>query len=353
MPPVRHPQRRTARHKRAVEIWLAQPRGGCAGVSRAIQIVERALEAHGAPVYVFHEIVHNRFVVRDLEQRGVIFVNSIAEIPIGAITIFSAHGVSTAVRDQSADQGLRVIDATCPMVTKVHLQAQRYARLGYQVVVVGHHGHEEVEGTVGSVGAPAHVVATPAQVEQLPIAPTARVAYVTQTTLGLDDTREVIAALRRRWPDICGPELSAICFATHNRQLAVRSLAARVDVVLVLGAGNSSNSNRLREVAEQCGRPAYLIDDATQLCTSWVAGCRRVGITAGASVPEVLVTQLCERLLQLGARGVHQADGPIENVVFRLPEIVPPEPVTRYLPVPSRPLNERLLSRLQLHGGRL
>jgi 4-hydroxy-3-methylbut-2-enyl diphosphate reductase len=334
-----------------VEIWLAQPRGVCAGVARAIQIVERALAVHGAPVYVFHEIVHNRHVVRDLEQRGVIFVNSIAEIPIGAITIFSAHGVSTAVRDQSAGQGLRVIDATCPMVAKVHLQAQRYARLGYQIVVVGHPGHEEVEGTVGSVGEPAFVVATPAQVESLPMAPGARVAYVTQTTLGLDDTREVIAALRRRWPDICGPDLSDICFATHNRQIAVRNLAARVEVVLVLGASNSSNSNRLREVAEQCGRPAYLIDDASQLDPAWIAGCDRVGVTAGASVPELLVTQLCERLQRLGAGDIHHADGPVENVVFRLPEIASFESAARSSPVPMIPVRKRLLARLPAHGS--
>jgi 4-hydroxy-3-methylbut-2-en-1-yl diphosphate reductase len=328
-----------------MEIWLAQPRGVCAGVSRAIQIVERALQVHGAPIYVFHEIVHNRHVVRDLQQRGAIFVESIAEIPFGAITIFSAHGVSTAVRDAAAEQQLRVIDATCPMVTKVHIQAQRYARLGYQIIVVGHLGHEEVAGIVGSVGAPAHVVASPADVEKLPIAAAARVAYVTQTTLGVDDTREVIAALRRRWPDMCGPELSAICFATHNRQVAVRSLSARVDVVLVLGASNSSNSNRLREVATQCGRPAYLIDDASQLDPAWLAGCARVGITAGASVPELLVRQLCERLQILGGSEACEMDGPIENVVFRLPEIVP-DPA----PVPVGQRTERLVSRLQVHS---
>lgn len=329
-----------------MEIWLAQPRGVCAGVSRAIQIVERALQLHGAPIYVFHEIVHNRYVVRDLQQRGAVFVDSIAQIPYGAITIFSAHGVSTAVRDAAADRGLHVIDATCPMVTKVHVQAQRYARMGYQIIVVGHLGHEEVEGTVGSVGAPAHVVASPADVEHLPIDATARVAYVTQTTLGVDDTREVISALRRRWPDIVGPELSAICFATHNRQVAVRSLCSQVDVVLVLGASNSSNSSRLREVAVQCGRPAYLIDDASQLDPQWLEDCARVGITAGASVPETLVTQLCQRLRTLGARRQREMEGPIENVVFRLPEIVPtPEPV------PMVPRTQRLLSRLQVRSA--
>jgi 4-hydroxy-3-methylbut-2-enyl diphosphate reductase len=319
-----------------MEIWLAKPRGVCAGVSRAIQIVERALEAHGAPVYVYHEIVHNRHVVRDLQARGAIFVEAINAIPRGATTIFSAHGVSSAVREAALQQDLRVIDATCPMVSKVHQQAQRYVRLGYQLVVVGHRGHEEVTGIVGSVDVPAYVVATSAEVEQLPIAATARVAFVTQTTLGVDDTREVIATLRRRWPEICGPELSAICFATHNRQMAVRSLCEKVDVVLVLGAINSSNSNRLREVAMQCERPAYLIDDASQLDPGWLTGCERVGITAGASVPEALVTQLCEHLQRLGASPPREMDGPLEQVVFPLPRIASSAPPTTILPRSDR-----------------
>lgn len=304
-----------------MELLLAQPRGMCAGVDRAIQIVERALELHGAPVYVYHEIVHNRRVIQDLAQRGAIFVESIESIPDGAVTVFSAHGVSDQVRDQALAQGLRVIDATCPMVAKVHLEAQRFVRQGARLIVIGHAGHEEVEGTVGSVPAGAHVVGSVADVVALSIAPLARVAYVTQTTLSVDETREIIEALRRRWPHIRGPASSDICFATQNRQVAVRALSERVDVVLVLGATNSSNSNRLREVAAQCGRPAYLLDDARGLEAAWLSGARRVGITGGASVPEYLVRELVTRLRELGATEVLELPGPAETVSFRLPDL--------------------------------
>lgn len=304
-----------------MDLLLARPRGFCAGVSRAVETVERALGIHGAPVYVFHEIVHNGRVVGELAGQGAVFVEDIAAIPRGAVTVFSAHGVSDAVRAQAAARGLRVIDATCPMVAKVHQHAQRYARLGYEIVMIGHPGHEEVVGTTGSVTGPVHVVSEVADVERLPIHPQARVAFVTQTTLSVEDTRAVIDALRRRWPDVSGPDTDDICFATQNRQSAVRSLAQHVDVVLVLGARNSSNSNRLREVAQQCGCPAYQLEEADQLDPRWLDGRSRVGVTAGASVPEALVVELCERLRALGAQAPRELPGTIERVVFRLPDL--------------------------------
>ena len=303
----------------AFEVVLAQPRGFCAGVVRAIEIVERALELHGAPVYVFHEIVHNGHVVADLRSRGAVFVDDLGSVPHGAVLVFSAHGVSRAVMAQAADRALEVIDATCPLVTKVHLQAQRYARLGFSIVVIGHRGHEEVEGTMGSVDAPVHLVSSAADVALLPLAADAPLAYVTQTTLSLDDTREVIAALEARFPAIVGPQVDDICYATQNRQNAVRTMAAEVDVVIVVGARNSSNSARLREVAAQCGTPAHLVQDAGEVDPDWLAGALRVGISAGASTPEVLVQQVCERLRALGAGPVQVLDGVRENVVFRLP----------------------------------
>ena len=303
----------------AADVLLARPRGFCAGVVRAIEIVERALELHGAPVYVFHEIVHNGHVVADLRDKGAVFVDSLEQVPKGAVTVFSAHGVSLAVVQQSQVRRLQVIDATCPLVTKVHLQAQRYARQGHAIIVIGHAGHEEVVGTMGRVEGEVHLVSEAAQVAALPIAAGAPVAYVTQTTLSLDDTRGIIAALKARFPQIVGPETDDICYATQNRQNAVRELAAQVDVVLVVGARNSSNSTRLREVAAQQGVDAYLVQDDSGIDPAWVAGARRIGVTAGASTPEVLVQRVAQRLRELGAGDVRQAEGLDEGIVFRLP----------------------------------
>lgn len=303
----------------AAQVLLARPRGFCAGVVRAIEIVERALQLHGAPVYVFHEIVHNGHVVADLRTKGAVFVDSLDQVPKGAVTVFSAHGVSLAVVQQSQSRKLQVIDATCPLVTKVHLQAQRYARQGHVIVVIGHPGHEEVEGTMGRVETEVHLVSDVAQVDALPMPAGTPVAYVTQTTLSLDDTRGIIAALKARYPAIVGPETDDICYATQNRQNAVRELAAQVDIVLVVGARNSSNSARLREVAQQQGKPAHLVQDETGVDPAWVAGARRIGITAGASTPEVLVQRVAQRLRELGADDVRQAEGDDEGIVFRLP----------------------------------
>jgi 4-hydroxy-3-methylbut-2-en-1-yl diphosphate reductase len=302
-----------------MQIVLAQPRGFCAGVVRAVAIVEQALGRFGAPVYVFHEIVHNGHVVADLRARGAVFVDDIDAIPTGAVAIFSAHGVADAVVRQAEARRLRIVDATCPLVARVHQRAQRYARLGFAVVIVGHRGHEEVVGTMGSVEVPMYLVENLDDARALELPPGARVAYVTQTTLSLDDTREIIAELQRRFPGIEGPALDHICYATQNRQNAVRTLAAMVDRVLVVGARNSSNSNRLREVAAQMGVPALLIQDASEIDDAWLRGSRAVGITAGASTPEVLVSAVCARLRELGATAIRSAPGPVEQVTFRLP----------------------------------
>ena len=291
-------------------------------MSRAIEIAERALEMHGAPVYIFHEIVHNGHVVGDLAARGAIFVEDIAAIPEGAVTVFSAHGVATAVVAAARARRLRVIDATCPLVTKVHLQAQRYSQRGYTIVVVGHAGHEEVEGTRGSVGGPVHVVGTLEEIAALPMASDQPVAYVTQTTLSIDDTRDLIDALEARYPDIVGPGLDDICYATLNRQRAVQQLSKRVDLVIVVGARNSSNSNRLQEVAADQGVPARLIEDEAELQPVWLEGVQHIGITAGASTPEYLVHKVCQRLIALGARSVRELPGLAETVRFRLPEML-------------------------------
>ena len=303
-----------------MEALLAQPRGFCAGVVRAIEIVERALEIHGRPVYVFHEIVHNRHVVERLRGQGAVFVEDIEAVPRGAVTVLSAHGVASRIVRRAQARRLRVIDAICPLVAKVHLQAQRYARQGRAVVLIGHAGHPEVEGTRGSVEGEVHVVATVAEIEALPFGPEAPLAYVTQTTLSLDDTRQLIAALERRFPGIEGPDLDDICYATQNRQAAVRSLAGEVDLVLVVGARNSSNSNRLREVAGQHGVPAYLVEEASEIDPAWLEGVGRVGVTAGASAPESLVQGVLARLATLGKlSAVRELAGPSENVSFRLP----------------------------------
>ncbi|MBI3915573.1 MAG: 4-hydroxy-3-methylbut-2-enyl diphosphate reductase [Betaproteobacteria bacterium] len=304
-----------------MEIVLAQPRGFCAGVVRAIDIVELTLATHGPPVYVFHEIVHNRHVVESLQSRGAVFVQDLAEIPPGAVTIFSAHGVSNAVVEQATRNQLRVIDATCPLVTKVHLQAQRYSRRGYDIVIIGHLGHEEVEGTMGSVDGPVYVVSTVEHVARLQVSNPERVAYVTQTTLSIDDTRDVIAALKRRFPSIQGPGLDDICYATQNRQNAVRDLAKQVDLLLVVGARNSSNSNRLREVGVQCGVPAHLIENERDLDPAWLKAVSRVGVTAGASAPEVLVQRVIEKLQQFNFTAITEQSGLRENTTFRLPKI--------------------------------
>jgi 4-hydroxy-3-methylbut-2-enyl diphosphate reductase len=298
---------------------LAQPRGFCAGVVRAVEIVERALSVHGAPVFVLHEIVHNRRVVEDLERRGAVFVEELADVPPGAIVIFSAHGVARRVEAGAADRGLRIIDATCPLVTKVHRQAQRYASEGREVIIVGHAGHVEVAGTLGQVDGPVHVLCTVEEVERLVVRDPARLAYVTQTTLSLDDTRDVIAALRRRFPEIIGPGLDDICYATQNRQNAVRALAEDAQVLLVVGAQNSSNSNRLREVGAQMGIPSYLIEDADDIDPAWLPRGGRVALTAGASTPEVLVDLAIERLRSLGVTTVATAPGVEETTTFKLP----------------------------------
>ena len=303
-----------------MDIFLAQPRGFCAGVTRAIDVVTLALERFGAPVYVFHEIVHNQHVVNDLRTRGAIFVNAIEDVPEGSVTIFSAHGVSRAVVDAAGRRQLEAIDATCPLVTKVHLQAQRFVTKGLHLVMVGHAGHEEVEGTIGSVDGPVHLVATLADVDRLPWAADAGVAYVTQTTLSLDDTRELLKALKRRYPQIVGPEVNDICYATQNRQNAVRSLASRVDLMLVVGAHNSSNSNRLWEVAQRSGCRAYLVQDASELDPAWWSqGVERIGISSGASTPEVLVQAVVDRIRASTHATVREVDGLKEHVIFRLP----------------------------------
>jgi len=305
-----------------MEIVLAQPRGFCAGVVRAVEIVERALEVFSAPVYVFHEIVHNRHVVSDLEKRGAIFVDSLELVPIGSVVVFSAHGVSDAVVQQAEQRGLEVVDATCPLVIKVHLQAQRYSAKGYEVIIIGHRGHEEVEGTTGSVSGPVQIVSTLEDVNALEVVDPSRLAYVTQTTLSVDDTREVIAALKHRFPSIQGPELDDICYATQNRQNAVRQLASEVDLLLVVGAANSSNSVRLCEVAAQQGVAARLIEAETDIDPSWLGGVGRVGVTAGASAPEALVQKVLGRLRELGANATRELDGVRETITFSLPKLL-------------------------------
>jgi len=302
-----------------MQVILAQPRGFCAGVVRAIKIVERALKIHGTPVHVLHEIVHNRHVVEDLRKKGAEFVETLDEVPPGAVTIFSAHGVSTAVVEEAKKRNLRVIDATCPLVSKVHLQAQRYHQQGFEVIIIGHRGHPEVEGTRGRVDGSVYVVSTSAEVATLKVKSPDRLAYVTQTTLSIDDTQEVIDALRSRFP-IQGPDLSDICYATQSRQNAIRRLARDIDLLLVVGARNSSNSNRLREVGEQSGLPAYLIEDVEELELGWFSEESRVGVTAGTSAPETVVQRVLDRLRTYGAVAVAEMEGERETVHFRLPE---------------------------------
>ena len=302
-----------------LRVVLAQPRGFCAGVERAIEIVERALERFGPPVYVRHEIVHNRHVVEALKAKGARFVDEVDEIPEGAVTVFSAHGVAEAVETAARRRRLRVIDAACPLVTRVHREGRRYAAKGFEVILIGHRGHPEVAGTMGRIHGPVHLISKVEDVARLqPTAPE-KLAFVTQTTLSVDDTRDVIAALRVRFPAIIGPDTRDICYATQNRQAAVRKLALEVDVILVVGAQNSSNSNRLREIAASTGPPSYLIDNAGDLRFEWLHGARAVGITAGASAPDLLVQQLMRRFEERFRIEVGTLDGVEENVHFRLP----------------------------------
>ncbi len=307
-----------------MDIVLANPRGFCAGVDRAIDIVNRALEVFGSPVYVRHEVVHNRHVVDDLRDRGAVFVDELAEVPDDAIVIFSAHGVSRAVQDEADGRGLKVFDATCPLVTKVHVEVTAFSRAGRECILIGHAGHPEVEGTMGrydtSHGGAIYLVEDEAQVATLAVRDPSALAYVTQTTLSVDDTAKVIDALRARFSDIQGPRKDDICYATQNRQDAVKSLAAAVDLVLVVGSTNSSNSNRLRELAERCGASAYLIDDASMIDPAWLTDARAVGVTAGASAPELLVAEVIDTLRQQGVATVRDLEGREENVTFSLPK---------------------------------
>ncbi len=304
---------------KAMPIILANPRGFCAGVERAIAIVERALEQFGAPIYVRHEVVHNKFVVEGLRARGAVFIEALADVPDGATLIFSAHGVPKAVRDEAAARGLRIFDATCPLVTKVHVEVSRMRAEQREIIMIGHKGHPEVEGTMGQSPNGMHLVETPEDVATLVVEDPSRLAYVTQTTLSVDDAAVIVAALRARFPEIVGPKKDDICYATQNRQDAVRVLAQNCDLVLVVGSVTSSNSNRLREVAQLLGRKAYLIDRAENIDPAWLADSPKIGVTAGASAPEVLVEEVVARLHTLGAGQVENLDGVIEDVKFPLP----------------------------------
>ena len=309
-----------------MEVLLANPRGFCAGVERAIEIVERALQRFGAPIYVRHEVVHNRYVVEDLRAKGAVFVEELDEVPAGGTVIFSAHGVAKAVREEAERRGLKVFDATCPLVTKVHIEVAKMRDAGREIVMIGHRGHPEVEGTTGQVKDGMHVVENLADVARLVVADPGRLAYVTQTTLSVDDAAAIVAALKARFPSITGPKKNDICYATQNRQDAVKLLAPQCDLVIVVGSTNSSNSNRLREVAQHLGVRAQLVDSAEQIDPAWIAGSDKVGVSAGASAPEVLVAQVIERLRQMGATDVRTLPGISENVVFPLPRMLADEP---------------------------
>ena len=303
-----------------MQVLLAKPRGFCAGVDRAIEIVERALKIRGAPIYVRHEVVHNKFVVGDLRAKGAVFVEDLSEVPAGSTLIFSAHGVSQAVRREAAARQLKIFDATCPLVTKVHVEVAKMRADGREIVMIGHHGHPEVEGTMGQSQGGMHLVETPADVARLEVTDPANLAFVTQTTLSVDDASQIIAALRARFPQIVGPKKDDICYATQNRQDAIKALARRCEVVIVVGSPNSSNSNRLREVAANQNVAAYMIDNARELNPEWVAGKTRIGVTAGASAPEVLVQEVITRLRELGASDVSELGGITESVTFPLPK---------------------------------
>lgn len=306
-----------------MKVLLANPRGFCAGVDRAIDIVERALEVFGAPIYVRHEVVHNKFVVDDLRDKGAVFVDELSEVPDDATVIFSAHGVSQAVRREAGQRGLKVFDATCPLVTKVHMEVVRHSKTGDECILIGHKGHPEVEGTMGQYDNPAggmYLVESPEDVTSLKITNPDKLAFVTQTTLSVDDTGAVIAALQKQFPHISGPKKDDICYATQNRQDAVKQLAQQCDLVLVVGSPNSSNSNRLKEVAEQIGSSAFLIDGADEINAEWITDKTCIGVTAGASAPEVLVQQVIDRLKKMGADEIDESSGRQERVVFSLPK---------------------------------
>jgi 4-hydroxy-3-methylbut-2-enyl diphosphate reductase len=302
------------------EILLAQPRGFCAGVDRAIEIVERALQQFGAPIYVRHEIVHNAYVVNDLRNKGAIFIEDLDDVPAGNTLVFSAHGVSKAVREEAESRGLKVFDATCPLVTKVHVEVAKMRKQGAEIIMIGHAGHPEVEGTMGQAEEGMHLVETVEDVDKLQVANPDLLAYVSQTTLSVDDTAEIIAALKQRFPNIIEPKKGDICYATTNRQEAVKFMAPQVEVVVVVGSPNSSNSNRLREVADKMGTPAYMVDNADAIDPAWIAGKKRIGVTAGASAPEVLVQAVIDRLKELGAASVRALEGVEEHVTFPLPK---------------------------------
>jgi 4-hydroxy-3-methylbut-2-enyl diphosphate reductase len=302
------------------EVLLAQPRGFCAGVDRAIEIVERALAEFGAPIYVRHEIVHNAYVVEDLRNKGAIFIEELEDVPAGNTVIFSAHGVSKAVQTEAAERGLRVFDATCPLVTKVHVEVAKMRREGREIIMIGHKGHPEVEGTMGQAQEGMHLVETVSDVEQLQVVNPVMLAYVSQTTLSVDDTADIIAALKNKYPNIAEPKKGDICYATTNRQEAVKFMAPQVDVVIVVGSPNSSNSNRLREVAEKKGAEAYMVDNALQIDPAWLEGKMRIGVTAGASAPEILVQAVIDRLKEYGAESVRALTGVEENVTFPMPK---------------------------------
>ena len=303
-----------------MEVLLANPRGFCAGVERAIGIVERSLALYGAPIYVRHEVVHNKFVVEDLRRKGAVFVEELAEVPAGSTVIFSAHGVSKAVREEADARGLKVYDATCPLVTKVHVEVGKMRDSGREIIMIGHKGHPEVEGTMGQAAGGMHLVETVADVASLSVRDPASLAYVTQTTLSVDDAAHIVEALRQRFPQIIGPKKDDICYATQNRQDAIKFMAPQSDVVIVVGSPNSSNSNRLREVAQNMGVKAHMIDNAGELRVEWLLGAKRIGVSAGASAPEVLVQEVIDKLRELGAKRVVQLDGISENVIFPLPK---------------------------------
>jgi 4-hydroxy-3-methylbut-2-enyl diphosphate reductase len=303
-----------------MQVLLAKPRGFCAGVDRAIEIVERALQIHGAPIYVRHEVVHNKFVVDDLRAKGAVFVEHLAEVPAGSTVIFSAHGVSQDVRREANARQLKVFDATCPLVTKVHVEVAKMRDQGREIIMIGHQGHPEVEGTMGQAQGGMYLVETPADVARLQVTDPANLAFVTQTTLSVDDASQIIAALKQRFPQIVGPKKDDICYATQNRQDAIKALAQQCDVVIVVGSPNSSNSNRLREVAANQNVAAYMVDNARELKPEWLAGASRVGVSAGASAPEVLVQEVISRLMELGASGVTEIAGITERVTFPLPK---------------------------------